>query len=46
MVNEALVKEGFANAYTYPPDVKYKDLFLNAERRARVNKLGLWLKCS
>ena len=45
MVNEALVKEGFANVLTYPPDVKFKDLFLISEKSARDSKLGLWSKC-
>jgi hypothetical protein len=39
-----MVKRGFANAYTYPPDVKYNEEFLEAERYARENNLGLWLK--
>src|SRR4030043_963995 len=43
-VNLEMVKRGFANAYTYPPDVKYNEEFLEAERYARENNLGLWLK--
>ncbi len=43
-VNLEMVKRGFANAYTYPPDVKYTEKFLEAERYARENNLGLWLK--
>ncbi|HEY4695533.1 MAG TPA: thermonuclease family protein [Candidatus Hydromicrobium sp.] len=43
-VNLEMVKKGFANAYTYPPDVKYTEKFLEAERYARENNLGLWLK--
>ena len=43
-VNLEMVKRGFANAYTYPPDVKYTGKFLEAERYARENNLGLWLK--
>lgn len=42
MVNEALVREGFAKVSTYPPDVKYVDRFLAAERVAREEKKGLW----
>jgi len=45
-VNEYLVKEGYANVSTFPPDVKYKDLFLEAEREAREGSRGLWSKCS
>ena len=43
-VNLEMVKRGFANAYTYPPDVKYTEKFLAAERYARLNNLGLWEK--
>jgi len=42
MLNELLVKEGFAQVATYPPNVKYKDIFLEAQREARENKKGLW----
>lgn len=41
-VNEYLVRNGFARASTYPPDVKYQDLFRDAEREARREKRGLW----
>jgi len=41
-VNYALVRNGYAKAYTYPPDVSCADLFLEAERKAREERLGLW----
>ncbi|MFZ1735991.1 MAG: thermonuclease family protein [Candidatus Moraniibacteriota bacterium] len=41
-VNEYLVREGYAKASSYPPDVKYRDLFREAEADARINKRGLW----
>ncbi len=41
-INLEMVKRGFANAYTYPPDIKYTEKFLEAERYARGNNLGLW----
>jgi len=44
-VNEVLVAEGYAQVATYPPDVKYQDLFLAAEREARKNNRGLWSAC-
>jgi micrococcal nuclease len=43
-VNEEMVKRGFANAFTFPPDVKYADKFIEAEREARSGELGLWVK--
>lgn len=42
LVNELLVKEGYAHSSTYPPDVKYQDKFIAAERQAREEKRGLW----
>ncbi|MDQ3930146.1 MAG: thermonuclease family protein, partial [Chloroflexota bacterium] len=45
LLNEELVKEGFAQASTYPPDVKYQEQFLAAEREAREGKRGLWGAC-
>lgn len=41
-VNEYLVKEGYAKAVSFPPDVKYQEKLRNAERYARENKKGLW----
>lgn len=41
-VNEQLVRQGYAHASTFPPDVKYADLFAEAERDAREHKRGLW----
>jgi len=45
MVNLELVKEGYATAWTYPPDVKYSAEFTAAEKQAREAKLGLWSSC-
>lgn len=42
MVNERLVELGFAQVSTYPPNVRYVDRFLGAQRRARGAGLGLW----
>lgn len=44
-VNDYLVREGFAKVYTYPPDVKFNEQFLEAERQARQNQRGLWKSC-
>ena len=41
-VNAELVKQGYANAATYPPDVKHADLFVQLEREARDKQVGLW----
>lgn len=42
LFNEEIVAQGFANVSTYPPNVKYEDRFLKAQRRARSNNRGLW----
>src|SRR3989338_3947654 len=44
-VNDYLVREGFAHASTFPPDVKYSDYLKNLESQARENIRGLWNKC-
>lgn len=44
-VNKYLVQEGFAQASTFPPDVKYSKQFKEAENFARQQKKGLWSKC-
>ena len=45
MINLLLVKEGYATAATFPPDVKYYQRFLDAEREAREQQRGLWNAC-
>lgn len=44
-INDYLVRQGFAHAVTYPPDIKYSDLFREAEKEARENNRGLWGSC-
>ena len=44
-INEILVKEGYAEVSTFPPDVKYQDRFLEAQRQARENNFGFWSSC-
>jgi micrococcal nuclease len=42
MVNAELVRLGYAQASTYPPDVKYQDLFLQLQQEAREANRGFW----
>ena len=42
MINLELIRLGYAKAATYPPDVKYVSIFLDAEREARNAGRGLW----
>jgi len=46
LINQALVDQGYAKSYSYPPDVKYQDKFVAAEKKAREDKLGLWTACT
>ena len=41
-VNLELVRRGFAQVVTYPPDVHWTDTFLDAQREARDAGVGLW----
>ncbi|WP_019139304.1 thermonuclease family protein [Peptoniphilus timonensis] len=40
--NAILLSGGYANVATFPPDIKYVDLFRNIEKEARDNGAGLW----
>ena len=42
MANARLVANGYASAYTYPPNVRHADLFVQLEREARDEGRGLW----
>lgn len=44
-VNDFLVRQGFAYASSYPPDIKYQEQFQKAEKEARENNRGLWNVC-
>lgn len=44
MVNRTLLKEGYAQIATFPPNVKYVAEFMELERVARENNMGLWNK--
>lgn len=44
-INDFLVRQGYARVLTIPPDVKFEDQFLQAQRDASLQKLGLWSKC-
>ncbi len=41
-VNAEIVKQGYASLLTFPPNVKYADLFEKLYQEARENKRGLW----
>jgi micrococcal nuclease len=42
MVNAELVRRGFAQVMTVPPNVRHQALFLKLQREARESGRGLW----
>ena len=42
MVNAELVRLGYAQVMTVPPNVRYQDLFVKLQRQARDAHRGLW----
>ncbi len=43
--NARLVAEGYAFQATFPPNVRYVDLFTRLAREARIEERGLWREC-
>lgn len=41
-LNAELVKKGYAVVDTYPPNVKYVDLFVEMQQEAKAKRLGVW----
>ncbi len=44
-VNLRMVTDGYANQYTFPPNVEHVDTFRAAARTARESGTGLWSAC-
>jgi micrococcal nuclease len=42
LINERLVREGWAMLYTLPPNVKYAGRLERAQKEARAARAGLW----
>jgi len=42
MVNAELVRRGYAQVMTIPPNVRYQQMFLKLQREAREAGRGLW----
>lgn len=42
LVNEALLLEGYAQLFTFPPDVRYEARLLDAQREGQREGRGLW----
>jgi micrococcal nuclease len=45
LVNEAMVRSGYAAQSTFPPDVKYEERMQEPARFAREHGYGLWSAC-
>lgn len=41
-VNAKIIEEGYAQAMTIPPNVKYADTFIKMQKDAREKRKGLW----
>jgi len=41
-LNADLIENGYGQAMIIPPNVKYSEKFLELERKARENNVGLW----
>ena len=46
LVNQILVENGYGRVSTYPPDVKYESLLIEAESSAQADGIGRWGACS
>ncbi|RLA90477.1 MAG: hypothetical protein DRG58_02030 [Deltaproteobacteria bacterium] len=42
MVNAELIRQGLAQVYLFPPNVKYRDLLVACQRQALEARQGLW----
>lgn len=45
LVNESLLREGYAYTLAVAPDNRYRDLFASAQRSAKDTDRGLWHEC-
>jgi len=41
-INLKLVREGYARAYSYPPNIRYREMFSRAQEEARQKGIGIW----
>ena len=46
LVNEILVREGFARTLFFEPNLALESVLRGAERSARADRLGLWSACT
>lgn len=46
LVNDYIVRQGYARAIASPPDNRYRDLLISAQEEALRENRGLWQTCS
>lgn len=44
LINERMIEDGYAVLYTIPPNIKYAEIFISAQKKARSKKVGIWKK--
>jgi micrococcal nuclease len=44
LINEKMLEEGYALLYTIPPNVKYTERFILAQKFAQQKRVGIWGK--
>jgi micrococcal nuclease len=44
LINEKMIENGYAMLYTIPPNVKYTERFIAAQKKAQARKIGIWGK--
>jgi len=42
LINEIMVREGYASVYTFPPNVKYVERLIKAQKEAQMEEKGIW----
>lgn len=45
LINQELIRQGYAIAKAYPPDTKYRSQLNQAQQEAQAETLGLWQYC-
>ncbi|MDA8077829.1 MAG: thermonuclease family protein [Nitrospiraceae bacterium] len=44
LANEEMLRAGYAVLFTFPPNVRYVDMFTAAQQEARQKEIGIWGK--
>jgi micrococcal nuclease len=44
LINERMIEDGYAVLYTFPPNVRHDERFIEAQKTAQLKGLGIWGK--